>query len=212
MNKLHLGSLLVCMGVCSGCISSHLAWVEGVEPDVPQSVSANCRFTGDKGPASLAAAILNANGNPNGEALELSLFVETDDPEPANGLLAKVNNIASFCTVGIWPWVRSQKRCCTLELVGYGEKVKRQFVIGHRTWSSFILPIGIIPCPGWSNWRSSATFSLDFERGPKQKAWEAALAAAYAGELLTDENLKRFENRRNLLKNPATPSKAAPAP
>jgi len=196
--------LVVGLAACSGCISSHVAWVEGWEPDVPEALEANCRFAGDNGPAAFAATHLNYIGNPNDEAMEVSIFLEKGEPEPGNGLLAKVNNVFSFCTIGLWPWVRSQDQSCTVEVVAYGEKAKREFVLGHRTWSSFILPIGLLPCPGWGDWRSAATFKLDFERGPGQEMWEADIVAGYVGELLTEDLLAKFKNKRGMMHKPVT--------
>lgn len=172
----------------SGCYSNRVAWVEGPEPKVRPELSSKVRFSGT------AAQILNAGscrGNEN--ALDVAVSYTVDSSRDGVGFIGSVNNFCSWLTLWIWPHVCADDYECTVAVSGYGKTAERKFTMGKRAWTSFLLPLAAIPCPGWGDWRSGPRFGGDWFASDEYLAWREKMIAGYASELMTDSFVKELE-------------------
>ena len=94
------------------------------------------------------------------------------------------NNFFSVCTLGIWPYVKTEQSQCHVTVVSPHGKASVSYTVGSRTWSSFILPIAALPCPGWGDWRSSPYVS---EGNAGYAEFTSATRCAAAATLLTED-------------------------
>ena len=172
----------------SGCYSNRVAWVEGPEPKVRPELASKVRFSGT------AAEILNAGscrGNEN--ALDVAVSYTVDSGRDGVGFIGSVNNFCSWLTLCIWPHVCADDYECTVTVSGYGKTAERKFTMGKRAWTSFLLPLAAIPCPGWGDWRSGPSFGGDWFASIEYLAWREKMIAGYASELMTDSFVKELE-------------------
>ncbi len=183
--------------ILTGCMNSKVGWVE--EGDVHQGKVG--------GLYSIAGGTEGVDIN----QMKISYGLKTGDPDTGNvpakdsplpvlimarshaqsnvtGALGMINNFFSVCTLGIWPYVKTESCECDLEVRTPQGKVSRSYVLEVRNWSSFILPIAVLPCPGIGDWRSSPYVGLngdaetaEFKRTIAMRALSGVLTEDFYG-------------------------------
>ena len=168
-----------------GCVGSRIAWVEkeslaeGATGGNYLLVSADVErlpFNAKKVSEDLAK-----RGKCEEEVvLPVRVSVEDYGKRESNGVGSFINNVFSVCTLGIWPYVKSYERTVDLKVASPTDEKGQQIVFGEREWSSFILPIAALPCPGWGDWRG------------RQSDTDQAFRADYEGKAVADLLTKDF--------------------
>lgn len=168
-----------------GCVGSRVAWVEKESVAEGETggnyalVSADAErlpFNAKKVSEDLA----KRGKCEEGVALPVRVSVDDQGKREASGVGASINNVFSVCTLGIWPYVKSYERTVDLKVASPTDEKERQIVFGEREWSSFILPVAALPCPGWGDWRG------------RQSDTDQAFRAEYEGKAVADLLTKDF--------------------
>lgn len=179
------GCLRICAGLMAiieaGCFSSRVAWVDGKIPQKPYTFVSDVHFTGDS--SSILNRCVSCNTN---DLLEVEVSCRLDSERDGVGFWGSVNNILSCLSLCIWPRVSADEYDYTVMVSGYGKTAERKFSVGNRSWTSFLLPVAAIPCPGWGDWRSYPRCNPDWFDSDDYKAWRSEIVAGCAGELMTD--------------------------
>ena len=152
----------------SGCIGTKVVWVE--RESVPEGEpGGNYMFVSTD---EVSKGLAKTNEDFGGVRLPVRVSTNGHEKRDANGAVASVNNLFSICTLGIWPYVKSYEQEVDLKVTSPTGEKEQQIVIGGREWSSFLLPIAAIPCPGWGDWRGlvSDNADWDFRRDCEGKA------------------------------------------
>lgn len=110
-------------------------------------------------------SIKNRSGQPmfvkelSEEAVPLTINLgQNEEAKSSISPLRAFNNFLSACTLGIWPWISSSEKTNDVTLRTDAFVKTLDIDIIHRAWSSFLLPIGVIPVPGWADERA---FNMD---------------------------------------------------
>lgn len=188
--------LLMGLGLC-GCFSNRVAWVDD-SPALKGSTGGLYAIGAIPGGSITSAEIARTQGGLNvktgpvdkGEvpakdsALPVAIGCQEGNPKNVTGGIAMGNNFLSVCTLGVWPYVQSMESECKVTVTSPQGTASASYTVGYRTWSSFILPIAVLPCPGWGDWRSSA-YMKEQESGFSE--FTGATRCAVAATLLTED-------------------------
>lgn len=224
MNKINVvvgSGVVLAASVMVGCMNSRLAW-DGSKELVTKPTGGVYAVTQPLLGTELEKPVLDLMKRHASErnvkfattvdekALPISVSVKQGTHRPTAGAIAAVNNVFSFCTLGIWPYVSSEETAYQVSVMGLfpcesgvvvPESIAyRDVVIGERSWSSFLVPFAAIPCPGWGDWRRG--MSMNEEKGAFLEYRNTTLAADTMA-LLTDEvyreNLEKFKSQRTAM-------------
>ena len=116
--------------------------------------------------------------------LPISINASSGSTADITGAFGMINNFFSICTLGIWPFVKTENCMCNVTVKTPQGEVSKPYVLGMRRWSSFILPIAALPCPGWGDWRSSPSMSGS---GHMPTDFKNQMAAEVLSGILTEE-------------------------
>lgn len=189
------GGASVMLAVLVGCMGSQVTWIEKASSQSGET-GGNYHFLemsngGLKNQVDLKKVVGSlTKHSKNCAAMELPVRVSIEEKErrEANGVVASVNNLFSVCTLGIWPYVESFEYPVSLKVSSPTDESETSVVFGSRKWSSFLLPIAALPCPGWGDWRGSAS-SIDAD-GFYSRCEEEAIA-----DLLTKDFYERSSSK-----------------
>ena len=198
-----IGGTLIAACTLTGCMSSSVGWFEKGAPPKGTvggiyAIESNLNGVGENliKEHGVKVAEKDKRGVPaKGSALPVKVRTTSSTTVDATGGIATVNNIFSFCTLGIWPYVKTETCDCTVDIVTPHNKVSKPFSIGMRKWSSFILPIAVLPCPGVGDWRNSDRIDVY-----QQKGAAAAVASILTEEFYNAEMTKYIEIRQSVIK------------
>ena len=199
----YISGTLIAACALTGCMSSSVGWFEKESPPkgtvggiyaIESNLNGVCDDLSKEYGVKIAEK--DKRGVPaKGSALPVKIRTTSSTAVDATGGIAAVNNIFSFCTLGIWPYVKTETRDCTIDIVTPQNKVSKPLSIGMRKWSSFILPIAVLPCPGWGDWRSSDRVDVY-----QQKGAAAVVASILTEEFYNAEMTKYIETRQSVIK------------
>ena len=160
-------AVLACafLAFVTGCIGSKVAWVEKGSSAPGEKGGCYNLISGDSGTAARIGGSFKAieddlvrKGTGMKVKLPVHVYVEEKDAKDTSGAGSVINNFFSVCTLGIWPYVKSAERAVDVKVMSPTDSASQQLVFGEREWSSFILPIAALPCPGNGDWRSAVDF------------------------------------------------------
>ena len=216
---------LVCgvAAICAGCINSRVDWDDSSEVPakelggvyrlelIPETNSferaLNEAVAKELGNVAKAKGIRITANDDDENALPVTVEVHANEGKNSLGAFGAVNNVLSYCTLGIWPYVTSQDTSYGVSLcmlspqvngkIAPQEIARREVVIGERKWSSFLLPFAAIPCPGWGDWRN--TMSTDSDDGSFLVYRNQTIAGDVAQMMGRDvhrENVEAYQKKR----------------
>ncbi len=213
---------IVACTIFTGCINNKVGWIEE-GPDMegssggvyavgalPNSAISAKEMERVKDEFNLKTGAVDDQAVPSKDsALPIAIKVSGGATKDVTGSVASINNFLSVFTLGIWPHVKSEEKTCSVEIITPNGTTSQTYVLGSRTWSSFILPIAALPCPGWGCWRSSPYMTggedgLDeFER-ETQMGMAATLLTSdfYKAEMAkyVDSRQKKFDVKKKAIK------------
>ncbi len=185
------------LAMMSGCVNNKVGWTDDA-PDIKGStggIYAVGALSGSdvtakemervKGNYNLKTALVDGNAAPTQDsALPIAIKFSSGEKKNVTGTVGAINNFFSIFTLGIWPYVKTEERPCSVEVKTPRGGCTQAYKLGYRTWSSFILPIAALPCPGWGTWRSTPYMS---ESNDGSSDFERDAMLGMATTLLTDE-------------------------
>lgn len=197
LTVLRLLAFAVALGV-SGCVGSKVTWIDaGAEGSANPGGKYSVTSMDGRGAVSRDDALVEAlassgvnivdvemSDRPQRDiALPVTLKFERRPSRSSVGGIGIVNNMLSVCTLGVWPYYQSEEAEVVVELRTPTGTRRGTVTVGGNAWSSFILPIAILPCPGWGEQRSCGeNVRLDIPGDMAQAA-----AVRFASQVLTDE-------------------------
>lgn len=157
--------LVAAFSLCLGCVQSKVAWMEGDAGSESEfygnyTVKMQRSAISAKDPSVIAKdrlvirEIEKCNQRSSEEPLDVCVGLKCISTTEANGGIAYLNNALSVCTLGIWPYVRAKRFEYEVSVTSKYGRYAETITEGVRSWSSFILPIAALPCPGWGELRS----------------------------------------------------------
>ena len=178
----------------TGCMNSKVGWIE--EGDVPKGKIGGC-YSIAKGTEGIDINQMKISYGLKTGDTDTSEVPAKDSPLPVlitaksqgdtdvTGVFGMVNNFFSVCTLGIWPYVKTERCVCELEVKTPKGKVSHSYVLEMRNWSSFILPIAALPCPGIGDWRSSPYMGLSSTEETAE--FKRSMAMNISSDILTED-------------------------
>ena len=196
-----ISGTLIATCMLTGCMSSSVGWIDKGEP--PETVTGGT-YAIDSSIKGIDADKLRKDyGVKIGEidkkevpardsALPVKVSATSGKVVDVTGAMGTVNNFFSVCTLGIWPYVSTETCDYTVEISSPMNKSSYPLTIGKRKWSSFILPIAALPCPGWGDWRGSSD-GFEFYQ---QEAAGTVITSVLTEKFYNDEMAKYLSDRQ----------------
>lgn len=150
-------SFLLMGGLFCGCTSSGVAWIETTEQDGKNGGIYAIESRLDVGVLKKKGVVIgekDKNEVPaEDSALPVTIIVEKENKKDRQSAGCALNNTISVFTLGVWPYISASTYECLVTIKTPLKSYSYHCGIGCRNWSSFILPIAALPCPGWGDSR-----------------------------------------------------------
>ncbi len=194
MKMANIGKSIMAVGLVAsltGCFSNQVAWLESGSIDgKAQGVYAVSGSIVERMERENGLEVKPVDGSKvpaKGSALPITVRTSGGSSRDTTGSVAMVNNVFSVCTLGIWPFVKSEEISQEAQIQTPNGVKKVTCVVGSRKWSSFLLPISVLPCPGLGDWRSGAYMDVVAGDSPEFATFkDGILASTIASKLDTN--------------------------
>ena len=132
--------------------------------------------------------------NSDESVLPVKVLISSSSNANNNGTIATIWNIPAFLSLAILPVVESDKEVYTIQAETVVGKHEKNVEICNRNWFSIWSPLGLIPVPGWADFRVTGDSGKDRLRAYHAKTLASSVVQLLSG--VAEEDWPKYINNR----------------